>query len=318
MSDRAAERPQRASVAAAVSFLGRTGGRQLRRALFEKQWGLLVGTCDPDELFPDPRRLQPLMPPAGRYWADPFAMRFEGRTRLFFEEFVYETRRGRIGVVTLDEQGQAGEAQVALDLDSHLSYPCVFIHEGRLFMVPENAGAGTVDLYECVDAPAGWVHRRTLLPGVELVDASVVPWGGAWWMFASLKKPPGVRTAELLVLYVTDDPVSGEWRRHPASPLLADVTNARPAGAPFAVGERLYRPAQDGSGDYGWAITLNEVLTLTADDYAERRVATLRPEWAKGLAGTHTINRAGETVVIDASRYVLRDPRRPRAESMME
>jgi hypothetical protein len=303
---------------AVAAFAWRTAGRQARKAIFEKQWHLLVGAVEADRLLPDPASLQPVTPEPGRYWADPFVVVHEGRTHLFFEEFIYASRRGRIATVTLDEWGRPGAERVALELGSHLSYPCVFSHEGRTYMVPESAGTSSLDLYECLEMPARWEHRRTLLSGVRLVDASVFRWNDLWWMFASLKKPAGLRTAELLVLYMSEDLVSGVWRPHPASPLLADVTNARPAGAPFAVGDRLFRPAQDGSVDYGWAITMNEVVTLTPGLYAERRLGTLRPDWAKGLAGTHTINRAGGVVVMDACRYVVRDPRRPRAESMME
>ena len=303
---------------AAGAYFARTARRQARRAVLEKQWHLLVGKQTPDQLAPDPSGLQPLVPDPGRYWADPFAVMHEGQTYLFFEEFVYDSRRGRIAVISLDGQGRPGTKAVALELDTHLSYPCVFAHEGHVYMVPESAEGGGLDLYECLDMPDKWAHRRTLLSGVQLVDASLVEWRGLWWMFASLKKPPGLRTAELLMLYVSENPVTGAWRQHPSSPLLADVTNARPAGAPFVFGEKLYRPAQDGSGGYGWAVALNEVLTLTPDRYADRRVATVRPDWGMGVCGTHTLNRAGSTVVMDACRYVLRNPRRPRADDMLD
>jgi hypothetical protein len=295
----------------------RAARRQARRAVLEKQWHLLVGEQTANQLTPDPSRLRPLVPEPGRYWADPFPLVHEGQTYLFFEEFVYKSRRGRIAVISLDGQGRPGTKAVALELETHLSYPCVFAHEGRVYMVPESAETGTVDLYECLDLPDKWVHRRTLLSGVQLVDASLFEWGGLWWMFASLKRPRGLRTAELLMLYMSEQPVTGTWRRHPSSPLLADVTNARPAGAPFVFGENLYRLAQDGSGGYGWALALNEVLSLTPDRYADRRVATVRPEWSMGVCGTHTLNRAGSTVVMDACRHVLRDPRRPRADNML-
>jgi hypothetical protein len=307
----------RPGLAMAGAFAVRTATRRVRKAALEKRWHLLVGNQTPGQLLPDPSRLKPLVPRAGCYWADPFVVVHRDRTHVFFEEFVYASKRGRIGVVTLDAQGRPGIEHVALELDSHLSYPCVFAHEGRFYMVPETAGTGRVDLYECLDMPARWEYRRTLLSGVRLLDASLVEWDGLWWMFASLKKPAGLRTAELLVLYVSEDPVTGAWRPHPLSPLLADVTNARPAGAPFVFGDRLYRLAQDSSGSYGRGIALNEVLSLSPVDYSERRVATVRPDWAWGICGTHTLNRAGDMVVMDASRYVVRDPRRPRAESML-
>lgn len=300
------------------AYFVRTAKRQARRAVLEKQWHLLVGEQRPDQQAPDPSCLQPLVPEPGYYWADPFAVVYEGQTHLFFEEFVYDSRRGRIAAITLDGQGRPGRKAVALELDSHLSYPCIFTHEGRVYMVPESADRGTVELYECMDMPDKWVRRRTVVSGVQLVDASLVEWRGLWWMFASLKKPAGLRTAELLMLYMSENPVTGTWRQHPSNPLLADVTNARPAGAPFVLGEKLYRPAQDGSGGYGWAIALNEVLSLTPDSYLDRRVTTVRPDWSRAVCGTHTLNRAGNTVVMDACRYMLRDPRRPRADSLLD
>ena len=237
---------------------------------------------------------------------------------ILFEEFLYEERRGRIAIITLDEDGRPGQARIALERDSHLSYPCAFKREGRLYMIPENAESGSLDLYECVELPDKWVRRRSLLEGVRVVDASLVEWQGLWWMFASLKAPAGLRTSVVLVLYSSEDPVNGAWQKHPLSPLLADVTNARPAGAPFVFGERLFRLAQDGSKSYGRAIAVNEVLSLTPTHFAERRVALVQPHWAKALCGTHTLNRAGRIVVMDECRYVRRRRVRPRADSMTD
>ena len=129
------------------AYLVRAATRRARRTVVEQQWQLLVGEQRPHLLAPDPSCLQRLVPEPGRYWADPFAVVYEGQTHVFFEEFVYDSRRGRIAVVTLDAQGRPGGKAVALELDTHLSYPCVFIYDGRLFMVPESAYTSTVDLY---------------------------------------------------------------------------------------------------------------------------------------------------------------------------
>lgn len=306
------------SIVATSTFFARVAGRQVRKAVSEQRWNLLIGEQAPEQMLPDPKRLRPILPPPGRYWADPFAVEHDGRTHILFEEFLSEERRGRIAVMTLDEHGRPGPAQIALELDSHLSYPCAFEREGRLYMVPENAESGSLDLYECMELPDGWVRRRSLLEGVPVVDASLVEWQGLWWMFASLKQPAGLRTAELLVLYFSEDPVSGVWQKHPLSPLLADVTNARPAGAPFVFGERLFRLAQDGSKGYGSAIAVNEVLSLTPAHFAERRVARVQPRCAQALCGTHTLSRAGHTVVMDECRYVRRSLRRPRADRVLD
>jgi hypothetical protein len=299
-------------------FLMRTAGRQLRKMAFEQQWYLMVGEQPPGRLLPDPRDLRVLLPPPDRYWADPHVVEYGGGVHVFFEEFLYAERKGRIAVTTLDGAGRPGPVRVALDLDCHLSYPSVFVHQGRLFMVPEGAAAGSLNLYECMGGPQTWEYRRTLLEGMPLVDASLVEWQGRWWLFGSLKKPSGLRTAELLLLYSSDDPLEGTWREHPLSPLLADVTDARPAGAPMIHGGRLYRLAQDGTHGYGSGVVVNEVTLMDSGGYEERRVAALRAGWSGRVCGVHTLSRAGNTVVMDACRWVPRDLRRPRPDAMLD
>ena len=305
-------------LAAAARFFMRAAASQRPKVASEAQWHLLAGEQPADALLPDPSRLGGVAPPPGTYWADPFVVTHAGVTHVFFEEFVYATRCGRIAVSTLDAGGVPGPPRTALDLGTHLSYPCVFVHDGHLYMAPEAADGGSLDLYECAGAPDRWERRRPLVEGVPLVDATIFPWDRRWWMFASLQKPAGLRTAELLLLYSTDDPVDGVWTEHPQSPLAADVTRSRPAGAPFVRNGRLYRLSQDGSRDYGWAISVSEVLTLTPEAYADRQVALIRPEWAPDLCGTHTLNRDGTQVVMDACHVVRRAPWRARAQSMRD
>ena len=38
------------------------------------------------------------------------------------------------------------------------------------------------------------------------------------------------------------------------------------------------------------------------DEWEEREVSTLQPDWARGLDGTHTFNVDGEVTVIDGLR----------------
>jgi len=302
---------------AGAHTLARALARQVRKAVWEPQWFLMIGRQSPDTLLPDPRDLEPVLPPPGRYWADPHIVEHQGRVHLFFEEFLYAERRGRIAVSTLGPDLQLGPVSVALDLDSHLSYPHVFVHAERLYMIPEGASSGRVDLYECGGDPRSWAFCRTIVSHAPLVDVSIVEWEGRWWLFGSLKKPPGMRTAELLLLYSTDDPVAGEWRPHRLNPLLADVGDSRPAGAPWRHAGRLYRLAQDGARGYGAGIVLNDVLRMDRNEYKERRVASLRPVWGRRLCGVHTLNRAGDVVVMDACRWVPRDPRRARTDEML-
>jgi hypothetical protein len=44
---------------------------------------------------------------------------------------------------------------------------------------------------------------------------------------------------------------------------------------------------------------LNEVTTLTGDDYAEVELGRIDPKWGKGNLGSHTYNFDGDIEVVD-------------------
>ena len=71
------------------------------------------------------------------------------------------------------------------------------------------------------------------------------------------------------------------------------------------MGGSIDQPRTESYG-YGWGIAMNEVVSLTPTHYAERRVATIAFGSGTGVCGTHTLNRSGGKVVMDACRWVRR------------
>jgi NADPH-dependent 2,4-dienoyl-CoA reductase/sulfur reductase-like enzyme len=63
--------------------------------------------------------------------------------------------------------------------------------------------------------------------------------------------------------------------------------------------DALYRPAQDCSKRYGWAITINCVERLDELSFQERQVSKILPDWRASVIATHTINHAGRLTVVD-------------------
>ena len=94
----------------------------------------------------------------------------------------------------------------------------------------------------------------------------------------------------------------GEWRPHRRNPVKSDVRSARPAGALFWRNGVLHRPSQIDAPLYGSGLSINRVLRLTHDEFAEREVERLLPPRSSGLLGLHTVNRAGDLTVVDAFR----------------
>lgn len=172
-------------------------------------------------------------------------------------------------------------------------------------MTPESAANRSVELYRCERLPGDWKHVRTLLADIDAADPTPFQHDGRWWMFVNLNASGGAHGTDELHLYWSDR-LDGEWHPHAFNPVVSDVRCARPAGRVFVDDGRLYRPAQDGSRAYGGATVIRCIDVLNTEEYAESTVSRLSPDWQSQQVGTHTLNRDGNSSVVDLLR------RRPR------
>ena len=275
-------------------------GRGVEKALGVDQWFLAYKFSDAfPELDEGLGGFTRIVPPADRDWADPFVLEKNGRTFVFFEELPYAVGKAHISMFELKPDGSRSEPVRVLERDYHLSYPFLLQHDGELYMVPESARNGTVELWRCIDFPTGWRLEKVLLQGVRCVDATLHQSGGRWWMFANAA-PGGSRAFDDELHLFHADRLFGDWQPHPRNPVKADVRSSRPAGQLFWRNGALYRPAQICVPRYGAGLSLNRILRLTLRDYAERQVQRILPAESRGLLGVHTLNRAGHLTVVDA------------------
>lgn len=242
-----------------------------------------------------PAGFRRLLPEVDGEAADPFLIEHNGRNFLFFEEIPRITCRGRISCCEVKSDLQTSTPVPVIEQPYHMSYPFLIEDRGEIFMLPETSANGEVQLYWATNFPHEWRLQKILCEGIALVDTTPYFHDGTWYFFTS-----SAETGEGLLFCANS--LEGEWRYHPANPICLDVRRARGAGALFTRGTQLIRPAQDCSVRYGYAITLNEVLTLTPERYSERLVETILPEWAPGLLGTHTLNASQSIEVVDGSQ----------------
>jgi hypothetical protein len=291
---------------------GRVAALLARTALSRRQWTLFLGVAD--DLIEACWRLRPLPPPAEAFWADPHIVQFGDRYLVFIEEVMYASGKGHISVIEVDSAGRASPARTVLEEPYHLSNPFVIEDDGAYYMIPESSGNATVDLYRATSFPDRWTFVEHLLTDINAVDGTLLRAHDRWWLFANVTRHPGASDGQL-ELYSSDRLVGGEWRLHPASPLSTDVRGSRPAGAILRRNGRLYRPGQDGSGTYGRAIALYEILELTDTTYREQLVTSIEPNWHDRIRRTHTLAHVGRLTVLDAlwlrNRWTLRRSRGP-------
>ncbi len=285
-----------------VNVVGGYLARLVRRRLSRERWIVAIARgadADPDAPRSGvrPGAMRTLSAPEGREWADPFPIRTADGDLVFVEEYVWADRRGHLAVVTLDDSPRGWQdVRTILDLPTHLSYPFVFEWEGRWYLLPEQASAGGLQLYVADRFPDTWTWHAEVLDH-PAADATLARIGDRWWMFTAHAIPGGTAADELHVYHATSP--FGPWTAHVANPVVSDVRTARPAGHCFERDGTWYRVAQDGAATYGHAIVILRIDHLDLTDYRETVVEVIRPDWAPGLTGTHTLNRVDGLVVVD-------------------
>lgn len=278
-------------------------GRQVALNRWHRLWGLdqwqLAYTFDAALPWHDLRGWRFLVPPPDRFWADPMPLSHAGANWIFFEELPFRARRGRLLAQALHADGSAAGAPVqVMAMDSHLSYPFVFVADDEIYLVPETASLRQVRLYRCQRLPDRWELAAVLLDGVNAVDATLHrrP-DGRWWMWVSVVEEGAERGEELHVY--SADTLLGPWRGHRHNPLVSDIRCARPAGPIRSTADGLLRPAQNSGEAYGHHIVWRRVQTLDDDEYIELPAGELRPTGNPDWLRMHTVTQAGALRVVD-------------------
>ncbi len=244
-------------------------------------------------------RFKSIISPSDRFWADPHVVRRDDKYHVFFEEYLYETKRGRIAWLTIDDDGNVSEAEPVLERPYHLSYPFVFEFEDDLYMIPESTEARTIELYKCDRFPGEWSLVRVIKDDIDAVDTTLVEHEGRWWMFTNIRENIGASYHDELFVFYADSPLATVWTPHAQNPVVSDVRRARPAGAFVRANGALVRPAQDCALRYGWGVRLQQVEALTPTEYREIEVSCITPDFQPGVEGVHSFVQVDRLTMVD-------------------
>ena len=191
-----------------------------------------------------PSGLRSLVAPQA-FAADPFLYDAGDGTVCLFEALDYDSNRGWIAAVDVPPDGpdpaeRPPRQRTVFQNEWHWSYPFVLTDGGDTYCIPETADAGGVLLHRLT--PSGFEQEADLLPGLPVLDPTIVRHEGRYWLFCTLRDGPLLNTA--LHLFVADR-LTGPYRPHRHNPVKLDVRSARPAGTIFAIDGVLHRPGQD-------------------------------------------------------------------------
>jgi hypothetical protein len=134
---------------------------------------------------------------------------------------------------------------------------------------------------------------------VQLIDATLFEHGGKFYLFATTR---GDGSYEKLRIWWAPS-LSSPWQAHAQDPVKIDIRSARPAGPLFRHDGAWYRPAQDCSGGYGGAVTINRLDVLSPDHYRETEVSRLVPDRHGPYPhGLHTLVVCDDIILVDGKR----------------
>jgi hypothetical protein len=292
------------SVNVCVRYLAKVTTRAIRRGIFSafryrERWSVSFGFTEWKRAVL--WRAWTPAPPAGRFLADPFVWRHEGKTFCFVEDYSFRDRIGRISAFHIDKHACTTPEPVLVE-PFHLSFPYLFEFNGTTYMCPECSASRQIRLYRPSAFPYNWEFVKAIMTDVTAVDTMLFERGGRWWMLTNLDRAGEEEDFSELYLFSAASPLSESWVAHPANPLKIDPEGGRNAGL-LRDGNRLYRAGQvQGFDRYGVGIRLYEISSLSPEHYREHLIAVIQPGFRERLLGTHHVSSTDGVTVVDSVR----------------
>ncbi len=236
--------------------------------------------------------------PPNRFLADPFVVKNQENYYCFLEDYDYKKAKGSISVYQINKN-ECKELGVSLEEDFHLSYPFIFKYDNNFFMCPETGQANEIRLYKCEDFPLKWKLEKILMKNVNAVDTNIFYKNGLWWLMTNIATSyAGDHESELHIFY-NENLISSEWIPHKSNPVMFNPDFARNGGL-LKKDDELYRVYQrQGFDMYGKGLGVAQIKSITADNYKEKKIFELGPDFEKNLEGIHTYNFDEGILVFD-------------------
>jgi hypothetical protein len=225
--------------------------------------------------------------PPGSFLADPFAVNFETRDVIFVEEYSTIEKKGKISAFEINNSGYKYLGPV-LDEDYHISFPFTFVHNKKVYMVPETSSIGEIRIYECIEFPLQWKYKMTLMKEVDASDSMIVRKKGYWFLLTNIcSVNNGDHLSELHVFY-SKNIFSTNWKPiRNGNPVIFDSNKARNGGMYKHKG-RLFRVSQFHKfGHYGYSIKINEIKSLSINGYEEEFMQSVTPRFFSNQKSIH-------------------------------
>ncbi len=215
------------------------------------------------------------------FQADSFLF-VKDETLYLFYELQHWDDPGVIAMVKTNDLKSWTQPIVVLKQPYHLSFPYVFEDNGHLYMVPESQEDNAIHLFEADNNElTSFSKVRTLLQQ-ERAEGIHYNYNDSHIYIENKKGKEGEKKMYYLFtsyqknwmyyqeLYMTDDLLNGEFKRHPQSPICASNEFGRNGGSLINYNNHLLRVTQDCHAAYGDNVSLMEITKLNETEYEEK------------------------------------------------
>lgn len=232
--------------------------------------------------------------PKDRWFADPFILDVtDDEILLLVEDYAYATKKGVISLLHIDKASmEITSRKVLLELSTHLSFPAILRKDGHIYIYPESAQSGRLDLYEFRPESETLTFVQTICDDV-VWDSYITEAFGEPLMFTASKND------YYLDIYQWDDK---KKRFVMKEELHSDEPNMRMGGGVFCYHNSPYYPAQYCKRSYGGAIDIKRI-NYSNEKFELSTVKHLTSPHPNYRLGMHTMNEYKGVVVIDVKGY---------------
>ena len=231
------------------------------------------------------------------WFADPFIIRIDDSyIFVLVEEWDSHKRKGHISRLIVDGQSyELVHKDVALELDTHLSFPAYFVKDDIVFIYPENSASGSLNCYE-YDPIGNQCKYKSLIIDSPLTDAVIIEYEGRTFMFSTRYDESAGNGNKLFVFELKNGAFAQE------ALIEFDESIARMAGGFFNWKGKLYRPAQESNHSYGHAVSIQEAR-FDNNHWHFKEIKRIESPSKRLSFGFHTFNVFGNMIVVDAFQW---------------
>lgn len=276
--------------------------KKIYAKLFFKQYTIGILEGDISLVLADKKIKQPIrwlqLNDYRQSLADPFIVDVKGDVvQIIAEIFTTGEHNGRICLINYNRQTGFSEPEVILDEGVHLSYPCIYKEDGRVYVLMTKIN-GSVLLFEYNDESRTLVFAKEIF-AKPLVDATLLKHEGKYWLFGTFIT--NGKSDNLHIFFA--DSLFGPYLPHAGNPVKIHLNGCRSAGNFIKVGKEIFRPAQNCSVYYGESIVINKVIKLDEQEYIFDDHMLVESRWDDEYNfGIHTINAYDRFIVVDGQK----------------